>query len=195
MLRKCYCLSFRGSAVNNIRKWQHAKDPGITWLNKHGSSLNRLQQNYNNAVATVLDLRRVDEDVITSDPLAPDLPLAPSGTSEGEAPADQNAALPGTSDQDLSPAPRAGPPPALFLRLCGPPALEEDEWPELDSQKTLKKISANAKQHNMQGAKRPSRCRIATSTRRPLIATSCRSSRAPSPRNASSQSAPSVRSK
>ena len=46
----------------STRKWQHAKDLGIPWLNKRWSSLRDLQQNYNDAVATVLDLYRVNED-------------------------------------------------------------------------------------------------------------------------------------
>ena len=70
---------------SNKRKWQEAKDQGIPWLQKRWSSLTILQEDYNGAVATVLD------DAV-SDSAAPDLQPAPC--------ADPHAALSSTSHRD-----------------------------------------------------------------------------------------------
>ena len=70
---------------SNKRKWQGAKDQGIPWLQKRWRSLTILQEDYNGAVATVLD------DAV-SDSAAPDLQPAPC--------ADPHAALSSTSHRD-----------------------------------------------------------------------------------------------
>ena len=103
----------------NKRKWQEAKDLGIPWLNKRWSSLTNLQEDYNDAVAAVLD-------AALSDSPAPDFQPAPC--------ADQDAALSSTSHRD-SPS----------LRLPGPTSQtskEEEEWQESNAQESSKKVAA-----------------------------------------------------
>ena len=58
----------------------------------------------------------------------------------------------------MPPAPCADPQPALILRLRGPTAEtkkepEEKEWPELDAQKSSKKVSAETARKNWKSAR------------------------------------------